>query len=457
MAIQKGILAGKEGAVGVLLHFHQPPINMDGMWMSNIKKMWQKPVDDADKWNIACYVGSYRALPKSVCDLANASFNPYVMADYSGILLYGINEAESEEIFTQMAQEKQGSQAGNIISELRCCDEQHPYHLELLATGFYHPLFHPAVTPKADWKLHIEEYKNLHNHLLNPQSAENLYGFWPPEMAIPGNKEDIFDLIEVLHACGIQWIAIPSVPYRDPENMNAIQPVEGRQMGFYERFYAPHVLKGKKHGRENQIVTLTRDPRSEPNKGVDIAGRIAQVSVEYARELQSQGRKAWFPPIVLICGDGENGSEMMQGNFFRNTFNPYVMSRPENSRFVLTTGTSYLSAILEEAFGKPDWSRADEIFSEIKIQADGYSWSGILGNIWLSRPEKRELYRQIFRLSDTFHSISLENIDFDLYCRVRHMVLRTQTSCYTWWNSEFWLNQGRKAIEDGWKAIDSLR
>ena len=449
-------IIGKTGAVGVLLHFHQPPLKIGGEWMNNIRKMWQHPVDDADRWNIACYIGSYRALPLSVNLLCDAGLNPYVMADYSGVLLHGLSEAEGMGLFSEMAAEKSGSEAGPVIAELQAASEHHPRNLDLLATGFYHPLFHPKATPPADWEFHLDEYFRLHRALLGEEATSRLRGFWPPEMAIPGDPADLYDLIEILLKKGIRWMALPTVPHRDRDNELALAPAEGKTMGFYERFYSPHVLVGRKNGRENRIIGLPRDPHAEPNKGVDLGGRAAQVAGVYVDEVRRAGRDPWFPPLALVAGDGENGSEMMQGNFFRQRFDPFVASHPETGHYPLVTGTDYLESILTEAFGKPDWDRAGEIFSEVRIQPEGYSWSGVLGNIWLSHPGKLDLYKAIFALSDQFHQISAGSVDPAAYEAAKHAVLRTQTSCYTWWESDFWLNQGWAAIEDAREAVRRL-
>ncbi len=450
------MVIGKNGAVGVLLHFHQPPLKIEGNWMNNIRKMWCHPVADADKWNIACYIGSYRALPHCVNQLRAAGLEPYVMGDYSGVLLHGLSEAEGMGLFAEMAAEKGGSEAAPVISELRAAVTNHPSSIDLLATGFYHPLFHPAATPKADWPLHVDEYFRLHGAVMGEGSTSLLRGFWPPEMAIPGDPADIYDLIDVLWKRGIRWIAVPTVPYKDRENETALRAPPGKRMGSYERYYAPHVLVGRKDGRENRIVALIRDPRSEPNKGVDFAACARQVAGEYRKEMRAAGKDPWFPPLVLVAGDGENGNDMMQGNFFRNRFNPYVGSRPETTDCPLVTGTAYLESILAHAFGSPVWERAGEVFSEIQIQPEGYSWSGVLGNIWLSHSRKLDLYKAIFALSEQFHKIDRARIEPAIYDRILHAILRTQTSCYTWWDSEFWLGQGWGAIEDARMELHAL-
>jgi hypothetical protein len=450
------MIAGKSGAVGVLLHFHQPPLKIDGEWQNNIRKMWQHPHDDADRWNIACYIGSYRALPASVNGLSRIGLRPRIMADFSGVLLHGLVEAEKLGLFEEMAREKSGSNAGPVVEELAAACRDRPEALDLLATGFYHPLFHPAATPKSDWPLHIDEYLKLFRSVLGDAAAASIRGFWPPEMAVPGDPADLYDLIEILRARNIRWIALPSVPTRDRENESALRPAEGKEIGFHERFYAPHVVVGRKDGKENRIVGLVRDPRCEPNKGCDPRARAAQAAGEYRAELARGRRDAAFPPFVLIAGDGENGSEMMQGNFFRERFNPFVATRPEETLFPLVTGTSYIEEVLTTAFGKPDWDRAGEIFTELRIQPEGYSWSGVLGNIWLSRPSKIDLYKEIFAVSEEFHAIGATGADPAAYEEAKHAVLRTQTSCYTWWESDFWLNQGWEAIEDARAAIARL-
>jgi hypothetical protein len=47
-------------------------------------------------------------------------------------------------------------------------------------------------------------------------------------------------------------------------------------------------------------------------------------------------------------------------------------------------------------------------------------------------------------------------VDPAAYEAAKHAVLRTQTSCYTWWESDFWLNQGWAAVEDAREAVRRL-
>ncbi len=452
------ILKEKRAVVCINLHHHQPFLFIDnGKRVSNIRKMWQYAGnDDQQRWNAACYVGSYRELGKSVNLLVNEGYEPRIMADFTGSLLKGLKEAEDDGLLGEMSIEKGGSRAGNVISELRRATGLPSPHLEMTATGIHHPLFHPDATPKEDWSLHIEAYISLHEDLFGKSSARGLYGFWPPEMAIPGKPDDLYDLIEVLRRNGIKWIMLPSVPYRDDWNENAIRAAPGETLGFYEKYYAPHILKGRKNGTENEIVALVRDPRSEPQKGIDLMGRASEVSEQYYKELQSRGKEVLFPPALLVASDGDNGDRMMQGNFFHDMFNPLVRTRPEKGPFALVSGTEYLSSTLESAFGKVDWSRAGEIFSEVAIQPEGYSWSGILGNIWLNKKEKKDIYTEIRKLSEAFHKISPEKVDFLRYGDAKDKLLLAETSCYTWWGGSYWQDQAWIAIRQAWDAMNSL-
>lgn len=452
------ILEGKRGLICINLHHQQPFLFINsGKRVSNIKKMWQYAGgDDQQRWNVACYVGSYRELGRSINLLVNEGYEPRIMADFTGSLLKGLKEAEDEGILNQMSIEKQGSRAGNVISELRKAIKFPSSYLEMTATGIYHPLFHPDTTPKEDWDLHIKSYRALHKILFGELSAQNLNGFWPPEMAVSGKPDDLYDLIEILHKNGIKWIMLPSVPYRDDWNERALKPPLGETLEFYEKYYAPHVIRGRKNGSENQIVALVRDPKSELQKGVDLRGRAYQVAEEYYRELQSQGKEILFPPIVLVASDGDNGDRMMQGNFFHDTFNSFVRTRPEKSPCALVGGTEYLTSILQSAFGEVNWSRAGEIFSEIVIQPEGYSWSGVLGNIWLSKKEKKDIYVEIRRLSEAFHKILPQKVDPTKYQDAMDKLLLTETSCYTWWDGSYWQDQAWIAIGQAWDAINSL-
>src|SRR4030042_1321378 len=190
--------------------------------------------------------------------LSAEGFSPAVMADFSGSRLLGLEEAEGEGIISAMA-EKGGSRAAEVLGALREAVSRHPRRLELLATGLHHPLFHPAATPKPDWPLQLDAYLDLHHRLFGAGATPP--GFWPPEMAVPGSPEDIFDLVELLEGRGVRYLLLPSVPYKDDWNERAPRPAQGDE-GFHSRFFLPHVLRGRKEGRENWIVTLARDPRA---------------------------------------------------------------------------------------------------------------------------------------------------------------------------------------------------
>jgi hypothetical protein len=274
-------------------------------------------------------------------------------------------------------------------------------------------------------------------------------------MAVPGSPEDIFDLVELLERRGVRYLLLPSVPYKDDWNERALRPAQGEE-GFHSRFFLPHVLRGRKEGRENWIVTLARDPRAEPQKGMSFEGRGMDAAQGVARELAARGEKAKFPPLVVACSDGDNGDNMMQGRFLNSAFAEFVKSRPEQGAVGLVTATQYLEAVLTAHFGRPAWERAPELFPEVVLQPEGYSWSGGLGNIWLNRPEKRKLYEDIARLSADFHALRRTKQNEARWQEALEAVLLTETSCYTWWDGGYWLEQAQEAMKRARGALSRL-
>ena len=444
-------IMGKQACVSLMLHHHQPYLFVDGRRLSNVAKMWHSD-DDQQRWNMACYVGAYAELPRMVARLSDAGLAPAIMADFSGSLLMGLDEAERDGLIDQMAGSKGGSNAAPVIGALRDTLARFPGRLELLATGLHHPLFHPAATPKADWGLQLDGYLALHRRLFGEGAA--CTGFWPPEMAVPGSPEDTYDLIELLAARGVRYLLLPSVPYKDDWNEKALRPASDGE-GFYTKFYMPHVLRGKKDGQENWIVTLARDPRAEPQKGMSFEGRAAEAAAGVAREFAAKGQKPPHPPLAVACSDGDNGDNMMQGRFLNSAFAGFVGSRPEQGAYGLVTATQYLEAVLTHHFGAPDWARAREVFPEVVIQPEGFSWSGGLGNIWLNRPEKRELYDEVGRLSAAFHARARTKANQAAWAKACEAVMLCETSCYTWWDGGFWLEQAQVALGQAWEAVAS--
>ena len=441
----------KQACVCLMLHHHQPYLFEGGRRLSNVAKMWLAD-DDQQRWNVACYVGSYAELPRCVMGLAAEGLSPAVMADFSGSLLLGLEEAERDGLIAAMAAEKGGSRAAEVLGALREAVSRYPRRLELLATGLHHPLFHPAATPKADWALQLDAYLDLHRRLFGAAPT----GFWPPEMAVPGSPEDIYNLIELLLAREVRYLLLPSVPYKDDWNERALRPAQGEE-GFHSRFFLPHVLRGRKEGSENWIVTLARDPRAEPQKGMSFEGRGMDAAQGVARELAARGEKLRYPPLVTACSDGDNGDNMMQGRFLESAFAGFVRSRPEQQGPIgLVTATQYLEAVLEAHFGRADWARAPELVPEVVIQPEGYSWSGGLGNIWLNRPEKRELYQEVARLSVAFHAARRTRQNEAHWGEALEAVLLCETSCYTWWEGGYWLEQAAEAMRRAWAAMRRL-
>jgi hypothetical protein len=131
----------------------------------------------------------------------------------------------------------------------------------------------------------------------------------------------------------------------------------------------------------------------------------------------------------------------MMNEFFPQTFVPFFKEKIDEKISSLT-----VSEFLEEFY--------PEVKSEIKVKTLGASW--INGHrLWLEGSKKLEIANKIVGLSKRFHSLK-KGIDEKSLEEVKRFLLIAETSCYVYWGTDFWYNQGEKAIKIVEEKIKNL-
>ena len=81
------------------LHMHQPtiPAGVDGALISHLQHMLNHP-DEGDNHNAEPFAQCYRRMADLIPQLIEEGCNPRIMLDYSGNLLWGVNQMGRNDI-----------------------------------------------------------------------------------------------------------------------------------------------------------------------------------------------------------------------------------------------------------------------------------------------------------------------------------------------------------------------
>ncbi len=411
------------------LHMHQPLIWLDNKLVSNLEKMLLSK-DSKEVWDAKLMARAYKNPAKYVKKLREEGYQAKIMLDYSGVLLESLADLAKRKVLDI---EVEGEKVGDIIKFFKEVLEKFPDSIEFVATAYSHCYF-PA-TPEQDWKMQIEEWKQVFKKLFGKKALERVKGFWLPELGVPGFEDKLEKLIKVLNEEEIEWLFLP---------LQAVENYE--KLSYEERIRIacmPHLLKIK----DQSIPVIFRTPSYFIDQQAGcLAGEVCK-KVKEAIQIFSKFNK---PALIVPASDGENGNVMMN-EFFPLTFEPLFKNYVGREFGSLT-----ISEFLHEFYEKRGEIRPE---SEIKLKTLGASW--IDGHeLWLKGSRRLEMVKKVYELSKRFHELErkiLEKVgEIEELKEVRRLLLISETSCYVYWNIEFWFKQGEKTIELANKKISEL-
>ena len=438
------------------LHMHQPLIWF--VYPKNIlnPKKWENEslIGNLEKM---LYEGNYDALKmamayanpaKFITRLSEDGLDPKIMLDFSGTLLESLERLCSSDDFNnsyvRVDMAGRDEQVGNIIEQYKAALAKYPDAIEFTGTGYYHPYF-PAI-PKEDWGAQIGRWREKFKSLFGEKALSNVKGFWLPEMGIPGEEADLFQLIREIKKAGYKWMILPAV-----ENPGAC-PLElpSGEWNRFRIFNEPHALSATSGGETESIVAVVREPGIDHQSGCG-AGGVYDKANWVIRERAAM--KANISPALLVpTSDGENGNVMMN-QFFFDSFTPFY-SRFADDKVSSLCVSEYLEAMQKKILGKIDWERASSAFSPIRIKKKGGSWIGGHQQ-WLEGDRRLAIKRKMDKLSERLHKFDKLK-GRPAYREAEDAVLNSETSCYVYWGSDFWFDQGEVSIKYAEKKIDGL-
>ena len=432
---------------GIALHMHQPTIlaETDDLRTSRLICNLQYMMEHqhiGDNHNAPVFMHCYSRMSDIVPELVAQGKNPRVMLDYSGNLLWGLQQMDN----------------GRVIENLKriTCDQKHHSYVEWLGTMWSHAVV--SSTPVPDIRLHMLAWRAHFASIFGREAEQRVKGFSAPEMHLPIHPDVCYKYLKALRECGYEWLMVQEHTIEQLDGSGITQP------------HFPHKLVSKNSlGDIVEITVLIKTQGSD-------AKLVAQMQPYYeAKTLQRQdyyGKN--LPPLVCQIGDGENGGVMM------NEFPPaYYQAFAEIGRegVVAMNGSEYLEFIKQKGLKEKDftpvqpvsqhriWEKVvdfgplacDEALKKLDesgqpLNLDRASWTN--DRSWVKGYEN--VLDPINKLSAAFHEkYPSEKVDSKnkSYQEALLYLLLSQTSCFRYWGEGIWTECAKEICRRGMEAL----
>ncbi|BAC90566.1 glycoside hydrolase [Gloeobacter violaceus] len=407
------------------LHMHQPPIwvgeGEEGRLIGNLEKMLHGPENSEERWNAGWYARAYLNPAHYVQRLSAQGYAPRLMLDYSGVLLEELDKLSHDGTFANY--HVQGEPLGNVIAQLRKMLAEYPEAVEFAGTAYSHCYF-PA-TPERDHEAQIMEWRAVFAELFGEKALARVRGFWLPEMGMLGDGIEALRLVRLIKKCGYEWVILPASALERPADWSTVQ-LENQV----------HRLVIAAEGEGEEILCVVRDTEMgiRQQSGQNADGCIGTARQRGAALKQTNTQT---PALVVPTSDGENGNVMMF-EFFPNGFAPLFENQAHWPEVEFLTVSQYLDKYL------PDGPT-----SQVRLAAGGGSWIGG-HHSWKAGERRVQVLEAVEQLSRDVAQARLGASPRDEWAleQAAHALLVCETSCYVYWDSEFWTEQAYRCL--GW-------
>lgn len=436
-----------QSAFGIALHMHQPTIPAQtedlraaGL-ISNLQHMMEYPLV-GDNHNASVFLWCYSRMSDFIRDLVGEGHNPRVMLDYSGNLLWGLQQMEK----------------GKALEDLKLITTHKKYHryVEWVGTMWSHSVV--SSTPVPDIKLHIRAWQKHFYSIFGDEALGRVKGFSPPEMHLPIHPDVCYEYVKALKECGYEWL------------MAQEHTVENLDGSGIRRPHFPHKLVAKNSlGETTEIACLIKTQGSDTK----LVAQMQPYHEALTRNREEYCYKS-IPPFVLQISDGENGGVMM--NEFPAGYRQ-AFARIGKEGVVAMNGSEYLELVKKSGLDEKDfipiqpvsqhkiWEHVDGYFPGAADKAidkakrlhggfnlDKASWTS--DKNWVKGYE--DVLDPINKLSVEFHK------HFDkyktpstapLYKEALLYLLLSQTSCFRYWGTGIWTEYAKEICRRGIEMI----
>ena len=445
-----------QSAFACALHMHQPtiPAGANGELISHLQYMLEHS-EEGDNHNAEPFAHCYKRLADIIPQLIEEGCNPRIMLDYSGNLLWGVEQMGRVDIL-------------EALKRLACDPTLQP-HVEWLGTFWSHAV--APSTPIPDLKLQILAWQHQFAAMFGRQALQRVKGFSPPEMHLPNHPDTLYELVKALRDCGYRWLLVQE---------NSVENFDGSCLRHAQKYGPNQLVARNSRGETVSIVALIKTQGSDTK----LVGQMQPYHEALGLGRQSLAGKS-IPSLVSQIADGENGGVMM--NEFPAAFiqaHQTIASQVDPVSTVALNGTEYLE-LLEAAGVKASdypkiqaiqqhklWHNSDSPINPESIEAaisdlketdhsfsmDGASWTNNLS--WIKGYEN--VLEPINSLSAKFHQLFDPLVTKDAaithtphYQEALLYLLLLETSCFRYWGQGTWTNYANEIHRRGEAMINS--
>ncbi len=168
-------------AFACALHMHQPtiPAGANGALICNLQHMFEHQ-GEGDNHNAGVFAWCYSRMGDFIPQLVAQGSHPRIMLDYSGNLLWGLQQMQRHDILDNLKR--------------ITCDRQYQPYVEWLGTMWSHAVI--PSTPIPDIKLHIQAWQSHFASIFGIDALKRVKGFSPPEMHLPNHPDTLYEYIK---------------------------------------------------------------------------------------------------------------------------------------------------------------------------------------------------------------------------------------------------------------------
>jgi hypothetical protein len=421
------------------LHMHQPtiPAGKNGALISHLQYMFDHP-SEGDNHNAESFTNCYKRLAEIIPELIGAGFNPRIMLDYSGNLLWGFEQMGRVDIL-------------NALKSLICDPKLQP-HVEWLGTFWSHAV--APSTPIPDLKLQIMAWQHHFAALFGDAALQRVKGFSPPEMHLPNHPDTLFEFVKALKESGYRWLLVQE---------HSVENFDASCLSQSQKYIPNRLIARNLKGDSVSITALIKTQGSDTK----LVGQMQPCYEAFGLGKQLIGNIR-VPALVSQIADGENGGVMM--NEFPQAFKQAYRQLAGESSTVAINGTEYLE-FLDAAGVQEDSFPVIQAVHQHKIwqQIDNHlppDTSLMLGASWTNNLSWVEGYENVLepinQLSAKFHKIYDPMVaNNPAITKTPHYqnallhLLLLQTSCFRYWGQGSWTEYAKEIYRAGDLMLNS--
>jgi hypothetical protein len=447
-------LADMSAGFACALHMHQPtiPAGSQGALIGHLQYMFEHQ-GEGDNHNAGVFAWCYARMGEFIPDLVAQGCNPRIMLDYSGNLLWGLEQMGRNDVLDHLKK--------------ITCDKQYQPYVEWLGTMWSHAVV--PSTPTPDIKLQIQAWQQHFASIFGIEALKRVKGFSPPEMHLPNHPDVLYAYIKALKECGYRWLMVQE---------HSVEQLDGASLTQDNKYLPNRLVARNSQGETISITALIKTQGSDTKL-------VAQMQPYY--EAKSRGKQQLagktIPCLVTQIADGENGGVMMN-EFPRDFPRPWQEIKGQTNGAFGCNGTEYLELLETVGITEADYpvcqavqqykiwqlvnpeqadltSVENAIFAlkktDHKFHMDGASWTDNLS--WVQGYEN--VLEPMYQLSVLFHQKfdALVAADPTVTTRSDYQAallynLLVQTSCFRYWGQGTWTEYARELYRRGLELVN---